>query len=185
MSDIFGRIGGPRDERAQQRSTPQLHPDAGGGRWLRRHTAGAVVALTTVHDGKFRAATVNACIVASIVPLQVLVSLESESQMLEWVRSSGFFAISLLSWQQQLLADRFAGMAPLAPTTFSGIDHVASVTGAPLLTGSIGWADCRVLQEIETGDHVCFIAEVLALDQGSGEREDPLVYYLNRYRRLH
>lgn len=185
MSDIFGRIGGPRDADSKESESAAPGLDAGGGRWLRRHLGGGVVALTTVDQDRYRAATLSACIVASIQPLQILISLEDESQMLDWVRASGVFAISLLSWHQQLLADRFAGLAPLAPATFHGINHQRVVTGSPVLTDAIGWADCRVVQEVKTGDHVCFIGDVLALGRGSGQREDPLVYYQSRYRRLH
>lgn len=186
MSEIFGRVGGPRDDEVSGESESMaLVPDARGARWLRRHLAGGVVALTTLVHGSFRAATVTACTMVSVDPLQFLVTLELDSQMEGWVDESRIFGLSVLPWRTQVLADRFAGFAPLAPTRFEGIDHFTAVTGVPLLSGCIAWADCEVSMDLETGDHRCFIGTALAIGKGEGEEDDPLVYFLNRYRRVH
>jgi flavin reductase (DIM6/NTAB) family NADH-FMN oxidoreductase RutF len=86
--------------------------------------------------------------------------------------------------RQQFLADRFAGLAPLAPARFQGIDHFFAATGCPLLTDCIGWADCRVQETIVTGDHVNMLAEVLAAGRGTATDEEPLVSYDGRYARI-
>lgn len=185
MSEIFGRAGGPRDDAARDPQTetePRLNPE--GGRWIRRHLAGGVLALTTLVDGTYRASTVTAAVLVSGDPLQFLVSIEAESQMESWLRQSGHFGLSILPWSQQFLADRFAGFAPLASKSFQDVDHFTANTGSPLLAESIGWADCRIVSELETGDHVCFVGEAVALGRGSGAEDDPMVYYRNRYRRL-
>ena len=185
MSEIFGRLGGPRDaEAADSRETAgplPVGPEA--GRWLRRHVAGGVAALTTLVDGSYRASTITGYMVASVEPLQMLISVEQDSQMEQWVRESGFYALSVMTYQQQFFADQFAGMAPLAATRFQGIDHHVEVTGAPVLDGSIGWADCRVEAEITMGDHTCFLGRVVAIGMGAAFAEDPLIYFSGRYSR--
>jgi flavin reductase (DIM6/NTAB) family NADH-FMN oxidoreductase RutF len=138
--------------------------------------------LTTVLDGGFRAATLTGWLLVSVDPVQVAVSIEVESQMESWLRQSGVFGLSVLPWSQQFLADRFAGRAPLASRTFAGIDHFTSATGAPLLTHSVGWVDCRITDETETGDHVLFFGEALAVGRGADEAAEPLMYYFNQYR---
>lgn len=178
-------MGGPRpDDEGETPDALELQADARGGRWLRRRHAGAVAALTTVVDGAYRAATITGWTVVSTDPPQVLVALELDGQMEQWLRESGTFGLSLLPWDQQLLADRFAGFAPLASPRFTGIDHFVSVTGCPLLSACLAWADCRILADIETGDHRCFIGQVVDLGGGGGEEDDPLLYFFNRYRRL-
>lgn len=97
---------------------------------------------------------------------------------------ASFFAVNVLPWDQQFFADQFAGFTPLASPSFKGIEHFFSITGAPLLTRSIAWADCRVVAHLETGDHRCFVGEAVDIGRGEGDAEDPLVYYFNRYRRL-
>jgi flavin reductase (DIM6/NTAB) family NADH-FMN oxidoreductase RutF len=182
MSEIFGRLGGPRDEGEVAEEALDLGADARGTRWLRRHLAGGAAALTTLVEGSYRASTVTGLVVASLEPPLLLVSLEQDSQMEGWVRESGIFGVSILSGRQQFLADRFAGLAPLAPPTFQGIPHFTAVTGAPLLSDSLAWADCRVSGEFETGDHVCLLGTVVEL--GAGALDDvPLIYYQNRYLR--
>ncbi|HEX6509369.1 MAG TPA: flavin reductase family protein [Chloroflexota bacterium] len=161
-----------------------LQPNARGARWLRRHIAGGVVAVTTVHGELYRATTVTACFVASNEPFQILVSIERDSQMEDWMLASGVFAISVLPWHQQFLADQFAGFTPRASGRFDRIAHFVVETGAPIVDDCIGWADCRIVSNFETGDHRCFLGDVTAVGPGHGVPEEPLVYYLNRYRRL-
>jgi hypothetical protein len=79
--------------------------------------AGGVSIITTVHGTLYRGATVTACIAASIDPFQFLVSIEHESQMEDWIQSSGVFAFNMLPWSEQFLADQFAGFTPLASTS--------------------------------------------------------------------
>jgi 3-hydroxy-9,10-secoandrosta-1,3,5(10)-triene-9,17-dione monooxygenase reductase component len=146
--------------------------------------AGGVVVLTTAVDGAFRAATISACLLTSVDPLQFLVSIEQDSQIDGWLSQSGFFGLSVLPWQQQFFADQFAGLTPLASPYFRGIEHFTAATGAPLLTQSIAWADCRVVAQLPTGDHRCYVGEALEVGRGEGDADDPLVYFLNRYRRL-
>lgn len=183
MSDIFGRDG-QRPEMMNPEPSGPLDLDSRGSRWLRRRLAGSVVALTCATPGGYRAATISACVAVSVEPLQFLVSIERDSQMEAWLDASGAFGVSYLTWTQQLLADRFAGFAPLAHASFRDIPHFTAVTGAPLIEGCIGWADCTVAASLETGDHRCFVGQAVAIGRGAGEAEDPLVYYLNRYHRL-
>src|SRR5947208_1858492 len=99
MSEIFGRLGGPRDdfESPEDESVDGTNgPPA--ARWLRRHVAGGAAALTTEVDGAYRASTVTGYMVASLDPFLVLISLEQDSQMEHWIRRSGVFALSVLSY---------------------------------------------------------------------------------------
>jgi flavin reductase (DIM6/NTAB) family NADH-FMN oxidoreductase RutF len=146
--------------------------------------AGGVSIITTVHGTLYRGATVTACIAASIDPFQFLVSIEHESQMEDWIQSSGVFACNMLPWSEQFLADQFAGFTPLASGTFERIPHFIGATGAPILEGSIAWVDCRVVSSIRTGDHTCFVGEAVGAGSGKGRADDPLLYFFNRYRRL-
>jgi flavin reductase (DIM6/NTAB) family NADH-FMN oxidoreductase RutF len=183
MSEIEGRLGGFRDDETD----PSLSPDSVDGRtgrWLRRHIAGGVVAVTTVTDRGYRASTVSACLVASVEPLQMLVSIELDTQMADWLLESRVFAVSILQWRQKILADQFAGLAPLASPTFAGIDFETALTGSPILKGAIGWADCVLATDLITGDHRLFVGNVVAAREGDAPDGEPLIYYANRYLRI-
>lgn len=183
MSEIAGRLGGRRDDvPAEERAGPAgISPAT--GRWLRRRLAGGVTAVTTLTDRGYRAATVSGALLASTSPLQVAISVERESQMEEWIRESGVFAVSILPWRQKLLADRFAGLAPLPSATFADIDHFTAETGCPIVRQSLGWADCTVESDVVTGDHRLFVGAALAAGPGEAATDPPLVYFDNRYLR--
>ena len=161
----------------------RIPPDARGLRWLRRRLASGVMVVTTTVDGLYRGATVTAYAPVSTDPPLLLVSLELDSQMDGWLEQTGFFAVSVLPWEQQFYADQFAGFTPLASGTFRDIEHVVADSGAPVLAASICWADCLVRSTMITGDHRCFIGEVIGMGAGTGPDDSPLIYYMNRYRR--
>jgi flavin reductase (DIM6/NTAB) family NADH-FMN oxidoreductase RutF len=182
MSEITGRRDAARQERAAAEES--LLPDAHGARWLRRQLAGGVAVLTTAVSEEYRGATVTACTFVSSEPLLLLVAFELESQMLGWIEESRCFAVNLMPWREQFLADQFAGFAPRASRTFGGIDFEVGETGCPVLSGSIAWVDCRLQESLATGDHRCLIGRAVAIGNGRGNPDDPLVYYRNRYRRF-
>ncbi|HZS93321.1 MAG TPA: flavin reductase family protein [Chloroflexota bacterium] len=179
MSEIFGRLGTPGEPVASDGAPLAL--DAAGARWLRRHQAAAVAALTTSTGGRFHAVAVSAFLQISTDPLLYLVSVESESRIDVALSQSGFFALNLLDRSQQFLADRLGGFAPAVPARFEGIPHFTAVTGAPILTDSIGWIDCRIVDELTMGDHTNIVGEAVGLGRGTGDGDDPLVYYRNKY----
>jgi flavin reductase (DIM6/NTAB) family NADH-FMN oxidoreductase RutF len=188
-SEISGRIGVPEDQQpivlpAAFEAKQAVAPDEDTARWLRRHYAAGVTVVTTIHDGDFYGLTVSAFSFVSLDPLLVFIALGSESQTGEHIRASGVFGVSLLTYLQQFLADRFAGRAPLVDRHFEGVPYTTAVTGSPLLTESIAWLDCELRQWYDGGDHIIYIGEAVAVAQGSGSAEDPLLYFDSRYRRL-
>lgn len=42
-------------------------------------------------------------------------------------------------------------------------------TGAPLLSGSLGWLECELVESYKGGDHSVFIGGVLASSRGEGQ----------------
>jgi len=184
MSEIIGRAGGPREVGQRPGDNEALQADEEGARWLRRHIVAGVTTVSTVTDGGFRATTVNTCISTSLDPPQFLVSIERDSQMEDWLLQSAVFGLSVLPWSEQFAADQFAGFTPLASSTFLGIDYFTSATGAPLLSRCVAWADCKLVQNLLTGDHRCFVGEAVALGRGQGNRDQPLISYVSRYRSL-
>jgi flavin reductase (DIM6/NTAB) family NADH-FMN oxidoreductase RutF len=184
VSEIYGRLSGGVEPEAELEEPQVLQADAQGARWLRRHMAASVAVVTTRVGAAFRGATVNAWMIASVDPPLLAVSIELDSQMDGWLQESGTFVLNLLPWSQQFLADQFAGFAPLASPTLRGIDHVLGETGAPALEAAIAWADCVVAGSVVIGDHRLFTGAIRVLGRGRGQEDDPLLYFLNRYRRL-
>src|SRR5579864_8055083 len=105
LMSVIGRQSEPEESTTGGGAAADAHK-------LRRRVAGSVAAVTTVADDGFRASTVTAFVVTSFEPFLFLVSLDNDGSLTEELRRSRVFALSLLTWPGQLLADRFAGFAP-------------------------------------------------------------------------
>src|SRR5215203_4266655 len=98
-------------------------------REIRRRWASGVVVVTTVDGvGGFRGATVSAFTAVSLEPPLVLVCLDRSGRMSGMVPEAGIFAVSILESNQEFLAERFAGRAPLPDKVFTGVLIVRQAT---------------------------------------------------------
>ena len=144
--------------------------------------ATGVTVVTTALEGKLHGITVSSFCSVSLEPPLVLVCIDQTARSRPLIAESGIFAVNVLTWQQQFLADRFAGRGPLVNTTFDGVPYGAGTTGAPVLRDVAAWVDCRVTQTELVGDHIIFVGQVV--DAGMDEALEPLLYFQGRFHRL-
>ena len=137
---------------------------------------GVTIASTKVGDETW-GMTANGITSLSLDPPLILLAVQKDAASHGKFKEGGCFALSILTAQQQDLSDRFAFKGP---KDFSGLDYTTAETGAPILTDSLGWVDCRVTEVFNGGDHDIFIGEILAGEAGSGE---PLLYFGGKYGR--
>ena len=129
-------------------------------------------ALGVRHEGASHAMTVNWITQISFEPPKIAVAIEKESRTLPMVRGAGAFAISIFPTGARNLAGRLGRHSRNVPDKLDGVaHHPATVSGAPILDEATGWLDCRVEQEVDTGDHVLVIAEVVEVGAGSVDAE--------------
>ena len=84
----------------------------------------------------------------------------------------------MLTGDQKAVAQHFArGVPPFAH--WHGIATRPGAEGAPLIENALGWLECRLQDEHDTGDHTLFVGEVLAAEQGRAA--PPLLYLDQRY----
>jgi flavin reductase (DIM6/NTAB) family NADH-FMN oxidoreductase RutF len=76
------------------------------------------------------------------------------------VRSSAY-AVNLLRKEQTDVARVFGTKSGRDADKFAGLAWRHGGTGSPLLEGTAGYLDCRVVQRHEVGDHSLFIGEVV------------------------
>ena len=129
------------------------------------------------------AMTVNAFLSVSVNPPTMLVSLSKKSRTAELVNKAGVFAVNLLADTQELESNRFAGRhKDKEQDRFSGLAWHAASSGCPLLEGSVGTFDCKVINAFDGGDHTLFVGQVTAgtLD----ENRSPLIYTNGAYQKL-
>jgi flavin reductase (DIM6/NTAB) family NADH-FMN oxidoreductase RutF len=90
------------------------------------------------------------------------------------------FNVNILAADQEFLSRTFASKDSPHAHGLEGIDYKLGELGLPVLDGVLAFFECRVLQELDGGDHIIFVGEVD--NAGVGEIEDPLLYFRGRYR---
>jgi flavin reductase (DIM6/NTAB) family NADH-FMN oxidoreductase RutF len=132
---------------------------------LRRMPTGVAV-LTVDARGQPVGLTVATLVSLSLEPPFVGVAVSRHAAIHELLREAGTCALSLLSAGQRALAEHFArGVPPIA--MWHGVATRDGETSAPLLEGALGWLECRVADELETGTHTLFVLEVLRAEAGA------------------
>lgn len=153
---------------------------------LFRQVAGSfatgVTVITTGSEGAYHGMTASAVASLSLEPTQILVCVERTAQTLPAIQSSGYFNVNILSEDQEDLSRLFASKDAPQFHELDGVDYSLGKDGVPLLKGTLGYFECRVVQQYDGGDHVIFIGEVE--HAGLGEAERPLLYYRSRYHRI-
>jgi flavin reductase (DIM6/NTAB) family NADH-FMN oxidoreductase RutF len=122
--------------------------------------------------------TANSFSSVSLDPPLILWNIAKVSNSLDAYLNAEFFAINVLSAEQQSLSAHFAKSDH---TTFNGIDYVLSDSGVPLLPDTIATFHCRTHQTHDCGDHFVIIGEVTAYQSTDAE---PLLFYSGTYRAL-
>ena len=135
--------------------------------------------LVVQHDKETHAMTANAVTSLSLDPLLVLVCIEKKGRTHTLLQDSKNFTLSILSEAQTDLGKKFAydheaRANPRAHTTLT-----TTATGAPVLKESLGYLDCRLVNNYEGGDHTIFIGEVV--DAKLGGEAKPLMYYGGKF----
>lgn len=156
--------------------------DEGAFRQAMSRFATGVTVVTTSVEGRLYGITVNAFCSVSLEPPLVLVCIDRLSRSCQLIAESGVFAVNVLAWEQQFVADRFAARAPLVDTAFTGAPYRLGVTGAPILSEATAWTDCRVSQTVNAGDHDIYVGSIEAV--GIQEEGEPLLLYRGRFERL-
>lgn len=140
--------------------------------------ATGVTVISTVVGGETWGMTANAVTSLSLDPPLVLVAIVRDSQSHEKVKQAGCFAMNILSADQEEISNRYAFSGP---KDFSGLPTETAETGAPILSGAIGYVDCRLVEILPGGDHDIFIGEIVAGDANDGQ---PLLYFDGGYKKL-
>ena len=140
-----------------------------------------VAVLTIELEGKQLGLTVGSALWLSTEPPLAGVAVSRAAAMHELLAEAGAFALSLLTGDQEAIAQHFArGVPPIA--MWEGIEWRPGTTGAPLLDGSLGWVECRVADRFPAGDHTLFVGEVVSSERGRST--SALVYADGSYRVL-
>lgn len=131
---------------------------------FRRWPAGVSVVVADV-DGRRAGLTVSSLASLSLEPRLVGISIALDASLHELLREAGEWAVSVLSGEQERLAQHFArGVPPIA--LWNGI--AVREDDPRLLAGAAGWIVARTVDEVRTGDHTFFVGEIQSIEEGRG-----------------
>jgi 3,4-dihydroxy-2-butanone 4-phosphate synthase len=125
--------------------------------------------VATAVDGRPHATTVSAFCSLSAEPALLLVALSRSSDLLDRIRSSGRFGLSVLGIGQEHLALRCAAKGEEKIPA----DAWEAGTSDPKVRGASAWSACRVERIVDGGDHEIVIGRVTECHLGA---RPPLVH---------
>jgi flavin reductase (DIM6/NTAB) family NADH-FMN oxidoreductase RutF len=123
--------------------------------------SGVTVVTALGEQGEPLGLTVSAFASASLTPALVLVCIEESANTLPAIQARQGFSVNFLAAGQVAIALHFASKSV---ERFVGISWSPPQTeyGGPLLDDvSAAQIECRVVQEVEAGDHLVIVGEVL------------------------
>ena len=143
------------------------------------HFATGVTVVTT-RDGAGSpfGLTVNAFTSLSLNPPLVVVCIDKAAQCYSCFEESKVFAVNVLSEDQEELSRRFATKGI---EKFGEIKWHRGENNVPLLDGSIGTIECKIVNSYEGGDHTIYLGEIVS---ANATEDRPLLFFKGKYHRL-
>ena len=145
---------------------------------MRNWTSGVAIATSIAH-GSAHGMTVSSFTSVSAEPAMVTVSLAKHTRTLERVLQSGILGISVLSLNQQWIAERFAGKDDGMTNRFEGIQTFTLQSGVPLIEGGLAYFDCKVTHCYDMPSSSLLVLTVLEIQMG--QHHQALIYADRKY----
>lgn len=135
--------------------------------------------VLTAADGEGRETGMLASWVqqASFFPPMISVAINKKRYLNDWLKKSPQLALSLVGQSQSHFLKHFGHGFEIDEPAFDGVQILRGDTGLPVLAEALGYLEGRVTGQIDAGDHIVYLAEVIGA--GAGERlaiEKPLVH---------
>ena len=145
---------------------------------LGQFATGVTVVTCMASDGRACGITANSFSSVSLAPPLILWNIAKVSNSLQAYLSARYFALHVLSSEQEDIARHFA---KTDHKSYDAIEHHLSDSNVPILPDVIARFDCQTYEIHDAGDHYIIIGEVLDHTQSQG---DPLLFYNGDYARF-
>ncbi len=118
--------------------------------------------VLTASDGQgVNAALVSWVSQASFEPPRVVVALGNETGIWHRVRTAGAFVLNVLGSGQKEVATAFFRGVGKAGDLLAGYRYHSGVVGSPILDDAPAYLECRVVANLDAGDHTLFLADIV------------------------
>lgn len=92
---------------------------------------------------------------------RIVAALSVMNYTVDLIRESGRFLAQMLSETQASYVEHFGGQSGRNRDKFAEVPHQPGPDGLPLLTGCCGWMLCEVVKQLDLGDRVIIVGDVL------------------------
>jgi flavin reductase (DIM6/NTAB) family NADH-FMN oxidoreductase RutF len=122
-----------------------------------------IYVLTAAHEGQVGGQVATWVTLAALVPehLRVVTILSPRNFTFGLIRQSKRFVLHLLAQGQEDWLPLFGLYSMREVDKFAGIACERTADSIPILPDTCGWAECQVVQEVDLGDRVMMIADVV------------------------
>ncbi len=118
--------------------------------------------LTARNGDQYGAGGVNWLSQASFDPPLVMAGVKADSGSAAIIGETGAFAVNVLAGDQLDIGKAFFRSTSVEDGKINGYAFTdGPETGAPLLTDTPYWFECRVTDTVARGDHTVYVAEVV------------------------
>jgi len=139
---------------------------------------GVTIITTRDQSGKPYGLTANAVTSLSLTPPLLLICVDRKAETYPHFFDSKTFVLNILAEDQEAISRRFA---TTGGDKFRGLEFELGRLGTPILPGTLGHVECRIIDTLEGGDHVIHIGEVEHAEARDGR---PLLFFRGSYRHL-
>lgn len=120
-----------------------------------------VVGVSGNGDGATNAAAVSWVTQCSFDPPLLLVALRKPSRTYQLVKQGRVFSLNLLDKQERQTVRALERPSKAADNKLAKVGYLEENTGAPILRDAFAYAECKVLEIYEPGDHALVVGEVV------------------------
>lgn len=142
---------------------------------LGNYPTGVTVVTTFTEDHQPVGLTVNSFASVSLDPTLILWSIDKKSSLLDSFVKADKFAVNILAEEQ---ADICTLFATKVEDRFGQCAWETSERDLPILNGAQSQLECKTFQQVDAGDHIIFIGEVLHIHN---EEKSPLLYHKRNF----
>ena len=146
---------------------------------LGHYPTGVTVVTAVDEDGEPTGMVLGSFTSVSLDPPLVAYLPQKSSSSYARLRASRSFCVNVLSADQEELCRSFASRHTRHTVE---ADTRPGITGVPVLSDALAYLECRIDREVDGGDHVIVIGEVI--DLAVQREEGPLTFFRNTFHRL-
>ncbi len=121
-----------------------------------------VYVITARHEGRESGHLATWIMPGTLVPdrQRVVAVLSPLNATHDLIRASGRFALNLLTEGQHDLIPRFGLQTAREVDKLAGLALTRTSSGLPLLPGTCGWAECVIVDFMDGGDRIVYLADI-------------------------